>query len=200
MRYSDNYISFNYEEAGKGKPLLIIHGNGPDHRMMAACMEPLFTEQDHYRRIYIDLPGMGMSPGADWIRSSDDMLQAVKLMIEALIPGERFILAGQSYGGYLARGLLRDYAELIDGLLLLCPCIIAESSKRTLPRHEVMEHDEELLGELSAADREEFISIAVVQNRAIWERFEHEILSGLKLADEGLYGTDKSGRRIFVQL
>jgi hypothetical protein len=42
MLYSDGYISFNYEEAGTGKPLLIIHGNGPDHRVMAAGMEPLF--------------------------------------------------------------------------------------------------------------------------------------------------------------
>lgn len=161
-----------------------IHGNGPDHRMMLACMEPLFSAKDQYRRIYIDLPGMGLSPGAEWIRSSDDMLRALKMMIEALTPGERFILAGQSYGGYLARGLLRDYAGMIDGLMLLCPCIIAESSKRTVPPHEVMVHDAEMLGELSAADREEFTSIAVVQNRVTWERFEDEILSGLKLADE----------------
>jgi hypothetical protein len=28
MLYSDKYICFNYEEAGAGKPMLIIHGNG----------------------------------------------------------------------------------------------------------------------------------------------------------------------------
>ncbi|AIQ67410.1 alpha/beta fold hydrolase [Paenibacillus graminis] len=184
MLYSDNYITFNYEEAGEGKPMLILHGNGPDHRMMMSCMEPLFSSQDQYRRIYVDLPGMGMSPAAEWIRSSDDMLRAVKMMIEALIPNDRFLLVGQSYGGYLARGLLGEYAELIDGLFLLCPCVIAESSQRELPPHQVMVQDAELLEELSAADREEFISIAVVQDRTVWERYSREILCGLQLADE----------------
>ncbi|KAI7259993.1 hypothetical protein KC345_g10166 [Hortaea werneckii] len=192
MLYSDNNLTFNYEEAGAGKPMLIIHGNGPDHRMMMACMEPLFSGQNRYRRIYIDLPGMGKSPAAEWIRSSDDMLRAVKMMVEALIPGEHFALVGQSYGGYLARGLLRDYAGIIDGLLLLCPCIIAEPSKRVVPLHEVMVHDEALLEELSEADREEFTSIAVVQNREIWERFDREILSGLKLADEAFMESIKA--------
>ncbi|MNO13007.1 2-hydroxy-6-oxo-6-(2'-aminophenyl)hexa-2,4-dienoic acid hydrolase [compost metagenome] len=184
MLYSDNYITFNYEEAGEGKPVLIIHGNGPDHRMMVGCMEPLFSSGEQYRRIYVDLPGMGMSPAAEWISSSDDMLRAVKMMIEALIPDERFILVGQSYGGYLARGLLREYAQLIDGMFLLCPCVIAESSKREVPPHQVMVQDAELLEELSAADREEFTSIAVVQNRTVWERYRREIISGLQLADE----------------
>ena len=183
MLYSDDYITFNYEEAGAGKPMLIIHGNGPDHRMMMACMEPVFSGQEPYRRIYIDLPGMGLTPAADWIRSSDDMLRAVKLMIEALIPDERFVLVGQSYGGYLARGLLREYAGIMDGLMLLCPCVIAESSMREIPAHEAMVRDAGVLEELSTADREEFTSIAVVQNRETWERFDREILSGLKLAD-----------------
>ncbi|MBW4083458.1 alpha/beta hydrolase [Paenibacillus sp. S150] len=164
--------------------MLILHGNGPDHQMMMGCMEPLFSEQDAYRRIYVDLPGMGKSPAAEWIRSSDGMLQAVKMMIGALIPDGHFILVGQSYGGYLARGLVREYADSIDGLLLLCPCIIADSSKRELPAHEVMLRDAGLLEELSAAEREEFTSIAVVQSRETWERFSREILSGLQLADE----------------
>ncbi|WP_339222840.1 alpha/beta hydrolase [Paenibacillus sp. FSL H8-0332] len=67
MLYSDNNITFNFEEAGAGKPILILHGNGPDHRMMRACMEPLFSGQKDYRRIYIDLPGMGLSPAAEWL-------------------------------------------------------------------------------------------------------------------------------------
>lgn len=184
MLYSDLHITFNYEESGQGKPMLILHGNGPDHRMMMGCMEPLFTGQDRYRRIYVDLPGMGESPAADWISSSDDMLRAVSMMIEVLIPGERFVLVGQSYGGYLARGLLREYAGLIDGLFLLCPCVIAESAGREIPPHEVMYRDEQLLGELNAGEREEFTSITVVQSRPVWKRYKEEIMSGLQFADE----------------
>lgn len=183
MLYSDNNITFNYEEVGEGRPVLILHGNGPDHRMMMGCMEPVMSRQAGYRRIYVDLPGMGLTPSADWISSSDDMLRALEMMIEALIPGERFLLVGQSYGGYLARGLLRNYAPLIEGIFLLCPCIIAEMAERELPPHQVMVHDKELLEELSEAEREEFTSIAVVQTRASWERYNREIVSALQLAD-----------------
>ncbi|ULO06445.1 alpha/beta hydrolase [Paenibacillus sp. 19GGS1-52] len=184
MLYSDNNITFNYEVRGEGRPMLILHGNGPDHRMMMGCMEPVFSEQDFIRRIYVDLPGMGKSPAANWITSSDDMLKAVGMMIEALIPQERFAVVGESYGGYLARGLVRNYHSRIEGLLLLCPCIIAESDKRELPPHQVMYSDEQLLDELSEIEREEFCSISVVQNRQAWSRFNQEIMCGLPLADE----------------
>lgn len=48
-----------YEDIGEGKPILMIHGFSPDSRLMTGCMEPLFTNRTGYRRIYIDLPGMG---------------------------------------------------------------------------------------------------------------------------------------------
>lgn len=148
------------------------------------CMEPLFSVHTQYRRIYVDLPGMGKTPSMEWISSSDDMLRAVGMMIKALIPEERFILVGQSYGGYLARGLIKEYAALIDGVFLLCPCIIADSAGRDVPPHQIMYSDADLLDGLNAANREEFSSIAVVQSRHVWGRYIREIISGLQLADE----------------
>lgn len=50
-----------YEAFGEGKPVLMIHGFAPDHRLMRGCMEPIFTNRDGWRRIYIDLPGMGLT-------------------------------------------------------------------------------------------------------------------------------------------
>lgn len=32
-----------------------------DHRLMSGCMEPIFTKREGWRRIYIDLPGMGVT-------------------------------------------------------------------------------------------------------------------------------------------
>lgn len=32
-----------YEEISEGKPILMIHGCTPDHRLMSGCMEPIFT-------------------------------------------------------------------------------------------------------------------------------------------------------------
>lgn len=48
----------------------MLHGYSPDHRLMAGCMEPIFNKKSNYKRVYIDLPGMGKSYGGtyqgDW--------------------------------------------------------------------------------------------------------------------------------------
>jgi pimeloyl-ACP methyl ester carboxylesterase len=53
-----------YEEFGAGKPIIMIHGYSPDHRLMTGCMEPIFNTREGWRRIYIDLPGMGLYSGS----------------------------------------------------------------------------------------------------------------------------------------
>ena len=56
-----NTAEIYYEDYGEGQPILMIHGFSPDHRLMSGCMEPIFKEREGYRRIYINLPGMGQS-------------------------------------------------------------------------------------------------------------------------------------------
>ena len=55
-------IPVYYEEYGTGKPVLSIHGWPVDHHIMSGCMEPVFNKMQRYRRIYLDLPGMGKTP------------------------------------------------------------------------------------------------------------------------------------------
>jgi len=74
-----------YKEIGEGKPILLIHGFTPDHRLMSGCMEPILTARDGYRRIYIDLPGMGRTKNYNGINSSDDMLDTLFDFIEAVL-------------------------------------------------------------------------------------------------------------------
>ncbi len=57
-------ISINYEIIGRGKPIIIIHGYTRDHKVMAGCMEPVFSTKKNHKRIYIDLPGMDKSSSA----------------------------------------------------------------------------------------------------------------------------------------
>ncbi len=99
-------ISINYEIIGDGKPIIMLHGYSIDHRLMTGCMEPILSVKDNYKRIYIDLPGMGKSESAEWITNSDVMLEIVIDLIERIIPNENFLLAGESYGGYLSRGII----------------------------------------------------------------------------------------------
>jgi len=176
-------ITINYEIFGEGKPIIMMHGYYPDHRLMTGCMEPVFRNRDNYKRIYIDLPGMGKSESAEWVTNSDIMLEIVIDFIEKIIPNEKFILVGESYGGYLSRGIICKMADRVDGVLLICPVIIADNKKRNAPDHVVLVKDNKLLSKLTPKDAEDFNSMAVVQNEKIYERYKEEIISGVKVAD-----------------
>lgn len=176
-------ISINYEIIGEGKPIVMIHGYAADHRLMSACMEPAFDSNSNYKRIYIDLPGMGNSKSAEWLNCADIMLEVVMEFIEKIIPNENFLLAGQSYGGYISRGIVYKMASRVDGLLLICPCIIADRKKRNTPEKVVLVKNEELISKIGKSDREYFNSALAVQNRNTCERYRDEVLSGIKKAD-----------------
>lgn len=176
-------ISINYKIIGEGTPIIILHGYSVDHRLMSGCMEPLFNTKDSYKRIYIDLPGMGKSESAEWIQNADIMLDIIIEFIEKIIANENFLLVGESYGGYLSRGLIAKMADRVDGVLLICPVIIADSNNRNVPQHVVLEKDEKLLSELAPEDVKKFNSIAVVQNEKTYERYTNEIKPGVKAAD-----------------
>lgn len=176
-------IPVYYETYGSGIPLLAIHGFTPDHRLMTGCLEPLFASRPGWQRIYLDLPGMGRTPGAEHIKSSDDMLAVVLDFIDAILPGQRFLLAGESYGGYLSQGVLTRKFEQVAGMALICPAVIDEHARRDLPPHTTLVADPELLATLAPADAEEFGPMAVVQNEYTWRRFRDEILPGLRIAD-----------------
>ncbi len=172
-----------YEAYGEGRPLIAGHGFMPDHHLMTGCMEPIFKRRDGWQRIYLDLPGMGQTLGPKWLTNSDQMLDVVLEFIEQVIPGQRFALAGESYGGYLAQGIVHRQPELVDGLLLICPLIVPLHEDRALPPHVVLERDPALWSSLAPEIRAEFDSFAVVQTRPIWERTQAEVMVGLNAAN-----------------
>jgi pimeloyl-ACP methyl ester carboxylesterase len=183
MKCNIKNLEVNYEVYGDGKPIIMIHGMTPDLRLMTGCMEPVFKNRAGYKRIYIDLPGMGKTKGESWITNSDIVLDILIEFINKVIPNENFLLAGESYGGYLSRGIILKLANRVDGLLSLCPGVVSDIKKRNRPQHVVLKRDEELLSQLESSDAEGFNSMQVVQSKSIWERYRDEILSGVKLAD-----------------
>lgn len=130
-------MSVAYKRFGSGTPIMCLHGFGLDHQSIMDPMERLFhnnrLRHSDWTRYYPDLPGMGKTNGEEWIQSSEDMLSVVLEFIEAMIPKRRFVLAGYSYGAYLARGVLEKRRDWVAGLLLICPVVIADSRKRILP-------------------------------------------------------------------
>ncbi len=184
MKFKIKDLEINYEVYGTGKPIIMLHGYCVDHRLMTGCMEPIFENISGYKRIYLDLPGMGKSKGADFIKNADSMLEVIIEFIQEIIPNENFILIGQSYGGYLARGLIYKMGNRVDGLMLLCPVIKADAKERNVPFHVVLKMDKKLLSQIDPLEVEDFKSIQVVHSKKIWERYRDEILSGLKLGDK----------------
>ncbi len=191
MRIDIKDVSINYEAFGNGIPFLALHGWGVDHRLMSGCLEPVFRKAAlRCRRYYPDLPGMGATAGSDAIAGSDDMLDYVEAFIDAHFPGEPFLLAGESYGGYLARGLVRRMGERIRGLLLICPShkpwvtTPTGIDKGDVPEHRVIEADAAFLAGLSEEDRRSFRFMGVRLTRDAWRRFKRDVLPGIRAADQ----------------
>ena len=176
-------ITLNYEIYGDGYPVLMLHGWPVDHRLMKGCMEPIFETRPSYKRIYFDLPGMGKTKGEDWIKGTDDYLKIIIEFVEKIIPNEHFIIVSESYGCYLARGLIKKKQNLIDGVLFLVPAILPYEEQRDLPEPIILAKDENLVSKLSPFEREIFDDVATVINQKVLERGKEEGISGIIIAD-----------------
>jgi pimeloyl-ACP methyl ester carboxylesterase len=152
-----------YEELGAGRPIFMLHGWPLDHRHMVNEMEPLFVNRTGWRRIYLDLPGMGKTPAPDWITTQDQMLEMVIAFIDTVAPTERFVVVGTSYGGDLALGTVHHRSAQMDGLLLTVPGIEAEGAKQHLPQPLVVHEDAAFLAALKS-DEQYMRDFIVVQS------------------------------------
>lgn len=184
MEHYINGAQIFFEEYGSGKPILCLHGFPEDHTVMLGCVEPIFRHKTGYRRIYLDLPGMGKSSVMPTVRNADDILEVLKKFIDQVIGDENFMIIGQSYGAYLSLGLLSQLQEKIDGVFLLCPCVVADKSSRKLPEKQVIYSDPNLINKNKHnADFQDFLEYAVVVTEEVWERYKKEVLPGLQLAN-----------------
>lgn len=173
-----------YEDIGEGTPIIMIHGFSPDHRLMSGCMEPVFEDRTGWRRIYLDLPGMGHSRQYDEITSADEMLNAVVEFIETIIPNQQYVVVGESYGGYIARGIIYKQAQQISGAAFICPVIKPFAKDRTVGQHQVVKMDEMFLQTLTQTELEDFRNNNVVLDESTWFRYNQEILRGIQIADK----------------
>ena len=176
-------ITVHYKTFGEGKPIIMLHGWPLDHRIMESIMEPLFTSRDGWKRIYPDLPGMGETPGMDWITNQDQILDIVLEFVEAIVPGQRFVVAGYSYGGYLGRGMVYQRSTMMDGLCLIAPVMLAGDTQKILPSHQSLIKDPAIVSELEKNLAEAFQGIAVVQSRELLDAMIAVGLPARKIAD-----------------
>ena len=176
-----NIISINntdiyYEKHGKGIPILIVHGWSVDHNLMSGSMERIFHKDNrNFQRIYIDLPGMGKSSVNPLVNTADDVLDILLSFIDLIIQNKKFLLVGESWGGYLSRGVLKYKHMNILGLCLLCPSPISGEKNKIVPSRTILKKDNKFLSTLSKVERDSFDFMAVVQTKKTWKKYKKDI-------------------------
>lgn len=158
---------------GEGRPVIVLHGAGVDHREAEACFEPLL-ERHGLRRIYPDLPGMGRSPAPETLRSPDDVLHLLLDFVKQESDSEQFLLIGHSWGAYLAQAMAARAAEQVAGLALICPLL---ASGEEPPEHRTVVGSGDLGDEV-------FRDYFVIQTPAMLERYERYVAPAADLVDE----------------
>jgi pimeloyl-ACP methyl ester carboxylesterase len=120
------------DDLGHGRPVVCLPPFSLDRSVMAAALEPVLARRPGWRRIYVDLPGHGESPVGE--PTSEYVVGAVSSFIDAHLGGAPCLLAGWSYGGYIATALARRRPARVAGLLQICAGVKTRPEDRDLPR------------------------------------------------------------------
>jgi pimeloyl-ACP methyl ester carboxylesterase len=168
-------VAVHAVEHGAGRPVLVLHGAGVDHREAEACFEPPLALRGGLRRVYPDLPGMGRTPAPGSVASADDVLDLLIAYADEVAGAEPVLLVGHSAGAYYAQGLAARRPDRVAGLALVCPLL---AGTRDVPPHRPV---------VAAPDLgdDEFREYFVVQTPAMLDRYERFVAPGAALADEG---------------
>jgi len=162
-------INMQYDEAGAGRPLLVLDGWGYSGHITMVASEPVFEGRAGWRRLYPELPGHGKTPLPDWLRSPEDMLDVLLEFMEAVAPGERFAVTGASWGAYMALGLVHQRPNQLDGVMLDIPGLSLVMGAFDLPAQRAIRREPEFADALQPG--EEWMQYTlVVQTRAMIDK------------------------------
>jgi len=184
------------EEVGEGTPVLLLHGFPIDRRGLLTGVGPVFDRGPGYRRLHVDLPGFGESPPDPAIDGSAAMVDYVLELIDVVIGQEPFLLVGESWGGYLAQGVLARRRDRVLGVTLVIPVVIATHADRDVPPAVVLLEEPGVLDGVGIVDAAEFREIAVVIDPSSWQYSRTAILPAMRIADEA--ATERIGERYAV--
>lgn len=114
-----NNYDLHYVMAGKGSPLLLIHGANMGWGQWYPNIEDLAKS---YQLYAVDLPGSGQSSRFDY-RKADFKKDYVDVIAKFIINQKLgpIKVIGHSFGSAIAARLALDYPELVEGLVLTSP-------------------------------------------------------------------------------
>ena len=175
-------IPVAYEVRGEGRPVLLIHGWSADRRYMIADLEPILAAAPGWQRVYLDLPGHGLTPAPDWLTTQDQMLSVLGDFIDVVLPRGLFAVAGNSYGGFLALALVRSMPDRLCGAALLVPDVPAADGTRDLPRPVTLHEDLSVFGDLAPDEQWIPAALPLHERRMVGEIRAHD-MPAYRLAD-----------------
>jgi pimeloyl-ACP methyl ester carboxylesterase len=163
------------ESPTQGTPAVCLPWFGMSRVATRDALGPALTDAP-VRLIYPDLPGHGDAAAAPEA-TSEAVLAAVVSFIDEQVQ-EPVLLAGCSYGGYLASAVARRRPDLVHGLLLVCPGV---RRQRDLPGPSAVPADADWLDDAPPALREHLERAIGNRTRAVVER----VLTALEAGGPG---------------
>lgn len=109
-----NGVTMYYEIIGKGKPLVLVHGNGEDHTIFDCLVEKL---KDHYTCYSIDSRNHGNSQKSDEIHYDTMALDVYEFIIKMGLDKPYFL--GFSDGGIVGIILAIKHPSLLSKMMIL---------------------------------------------------------------------------------
>jgi pimeloyl-ACP methyl ester carboxylesterase len=160
---------------GDGLPVLMLHGFPLDRRALLRAVDPVFAGRTGYRRIHVDLPGFGASPRVPGIDSSAAMVDFVLRLIDEVAGDGPLLLVGESWGAYLARGIIARRPLQVAGAALLVPMTVVAFADRDLPPHRLLYAEPGILDGAPDAHAAAIRGIGAVIDAPAWSYFSSVI-------------------------
>jgi pimeloyl-ACP methyl ester carboxylesterase len=130
--YESKKIS--YQSTGNGRPVILIHGFGEDHRVWNGVVEHL---EEKFMLITPDLPGSGQSEMID-----DGSIEGMAEVIHAILHEECIEacpVIGHSMGGYVTLALAEKYYNHVSAFGLFHSTAFADSDEKKAVRRKGIE-------------------------------------------------------------
>ena len=121
-----------YRVAGKGKPIILIHGFGEDGEIWNEQVDHL---KDNFRVIIPDIPGSGRSAIDSWQPTIG--IEEHAEFIKAITDEEKIkmcTIIGHSMGGYITLAFAEKYPEMLTAFGLVHSTAFADSEEKKLAR------------------------------------------------------------------
>jgi pimeloyl-ACP methyl ester carboxylesterase len=167
---------------GSGRPLVVLHGFGVDHRIMLP-LERMVGDLP-WRRLYLDLPWAAGAPRSTAASALDVANEAMTAICE-LLYDEPFALIGQSFGGMLARHIAHELRGQVLGLATVAGVFEADRSARRVPERTAVVVDPATL-ERAGDVRGAFETAHVVQTNETLDAFLTSVLPGERASDQSV--------------